>query len=81
EEWPHFAFRRRAYRNRPLWGHEMPAGAYEKVLAQLRDEGPLTATELGGAKNGGEWWDWSASKVAVERALTYGDVVCVRRTG
>ncbi|MET8557231.1 crosslink repair DNA glycosylase YcaQ family protein [Streptomyces sp. NPDC004959] len=81
EEWPHFAFRRRAYRDRPLWGHEMPPGAYEKVLAQLRDEGPLTATELGGAKNGGEWWDWSGSKVAVERALTYGDVVCVRRTG
>ena len=48
---------------------------------QLRAEGPLTATELGGAKNGGQWWDWSAAKVAVERALMYGEVVCTERRG
>ncbi|MER5494381.1 crosslink repair DNA glycosylase YcaQ family protein [Streptomyces sp. NPDC002490] len=81
EEWPHFAFRRRAYRNRPQWHHDLPDGAYERVIHQLRTEGPLTATELGGAKNGGEWWDWSASKVAVERALMHGEVVCVERRG
>jgi uncharacterized protein YcaQ len=81
EEWPHFAFRRRAYRAHPQWHHELGDGAYERVLKQLRAEGPLTATELGGAKNGGEWWDWSESKVAVERALMYGDVVCTRRRG
>ncbi|MFF7654303.1 winged helix-turn-helix domain-containing protein [Streptomyces sp. NPDC007983] len=81
EEWPHFAFRRRAYRARPHWHHELPDGTYEKVVAQLRAEGPLTATELGGAKNGGLWWDWSAVKVAVERALMYGEVVCVERRG
>ncbi|MFI1248607.1 winged helix-turn-helix domain-containing protein [Streptomyces anulatus] len=81
EEWPHFAFRRRAYRSRPHWGHDLPDGSYDTVIKQLRDEGPLTATELGGAKNGGEWWDWSASKVAVERALMYGEVVCTERRG
>jgi uncharacterized protein YcaQ len=81
EEWPHFAFRRRAYRTRPHWHHELPPGAYETVVARLRAEGPLTATELGGAKNGGPWWDWSAAKVAVERALMYGEVVCVERRG
>ncbi|CAL9511641.1 hypothetical protein SUDANB6_03658 [Streptomyces sp. enrichment culture] len=81
EEWPHFAFRRRAYRDRPHWSHELPEGAYEQVLKQLRAEGPLTATELGGAKRTGEWWDWSVSKVAVERALMYGEVVCVERRG
>ncbi|PZT72067.1 MULTISPECIES: winged helix-turn-helix domain-containing protein [unclassified Streptomyces] len=81
EEWPHFAFRRRAYRSRPQWSHDLPGGAYETVLKQLTAEGPLTATELGGAKNGGEWWDWSASKVAVERALMYGEVVCTERRG
>lgn len=81
EEWPHFAFRRRAYRAQKQWYHALPDGAYESVIKQLRAEGPLTATELGGAKNGGEWWDWSASKVAVERALMYGDVVCVERRG
>ncbi|WP_189930718.1 winged helix-turn-helix domain-containing protein [Streptomyces sulfonofaciens] len=79
EEWPHFAFRRRAYRSRPHWNHALPDGTYDQVIKQLRAEGPLTATELGGAKNGGPWWDWSAAKVAVERALMYGEVVCTRR--
>ncbi|WP_371653046.1 MULTISPECIES: winged helix-turn-helix domain-containing protein [unclassified Streptomyces] len=81
EEWPHFAFRRRAYRSRPHWHHDLPDGAYEQVIKQLRAEGPLTATDLGGAKNKGEWWDWSESKVAVERALMYGEVVCTERRG
>ncbi|CAM5373024.1 hypothetical protein SALBM217S_10289 [Streptomyces griseoloalbus] len=81
EEWPHFAFRRRAYRARPHWNHELPDGVYDQVVKQLRVEGPLTATELGGAKRTGEWWDWSGTKVAVERALMYGEVVCVERRG
>ncbi|MFE9440849.1 winged helix-turn-helix domain-containing protein [Streptomyces sp. NPDC006602] len=81
EEWPHFAFRRRAYRNRPHWNHALPDGAYDQVIKQLRTEGPLTATDLGGAKKTSEWWDWSGTKVAVERALMYGEVVCVERRG
>ncbi|GHA10728.1 winged helix-turn-helix domain-containing protein [Streptomyces echinoruber] len=81
EEWPHFAFRRHAYRSRPHWNHELPEGTYEQVVKQLRAEGPLTATELGGAKRTSEWWDWSGTKVAVERALMYGEVVCVTRRG
>ncbi|MEV7737140.1 crosslink repair DNA glycosylase YcaQ family protein [Streptomyces sp. NPDC088921] len=81
EEWPHFAFRRRAYRNRPHWNHQLPDGTYDQVIKQLRTEGPLTATELGGAKKTSEWWDWSGTKVAVERALMYGEVVCVERRG
>jgi uncharacterized protein YcaQ len=81
EEWPHFAFRRRAYRSRPHWNHPLPDGTYDQVLKQLRTEGPLTATDLGGAKKTGEWWDWSGAKVAVERALMYGEVVCVERRG
>ncbi|MFJ9814274.1 winged helix-turn-helix domain-containing protein [Streptomyces sp. NPDC101151] len=81
EEWPHFAFRRRAYRARPHWNHQLPDGAYDQVIKQLRAEGPLTATELGGAKKTNDWWDWSGTKVAVERALMYGEVVCVERRG
>ncbi|MEU1851928.1 crosslink repair DNA glycosylase YcaQ family protein [Streptomyces sp. NPDC019990] len=81
EEWPHFAFRRRAYRDRPQWNQDLPAGAYDQVIKQLHSEGPLTATELGGAKKTNDWWDWSGSKVAVERALMYGEVVCVERRG
>ncbi|MGW5233078.1 winged helix-turn-helix domain-containing protein [Streptomyces nodosus] len=81
EEWPHFAFRRRAYRARPHWNHPLPDGVYDQVVKQLRAEGPLTATDLGGAKRTSEWWDWSGTKVAVERALMYGEVVCVERRG
>ncbi|MEU9339476.1 crosslink repair DNA glycosylase YcaQ family protein [Streptomyces sp. NPDC048290] len=81
EEWPHFAFRRRAYRDRPHWNHQLPDGTYEQVIKQLQAEGPLTATELGGAKRTSDWWDWSGAKVAVERALMYGEVVCVERRG
>ncbi|MER7929937.1 crosslink repair DNA glycosylase YcaQ family protein [Streptomyces sp. NPDC096057] len=81
EEWPHFAFRRRAYRARPHWNHDLPDGTYDQVIKQLHTEGPLTSTELGGAKRTSEWWDWSGAKVAVERALMYGEVVCVERRG
>ncbi|MER7768136.1 crosslink repair DNA glycosylase YcaQ family protein [Kitasatospora sp. NPDC096140] len=80
EEWPLFAFRRRRYRDRGhLWGHQVTPEAYRLVLDRLRAEGPLTSTELGGAKKTAEWWDWSDTKIAVERALAFGDVVCTER--
>ena len=41
-------------------------------------EGPLTATELGGAKNGGRWWDWSDAEDRRGVALMDGEVVCTR---
>jgi hypothetical protein len=44
-------------------------------------DGPLTANELGGARRGGPWWDWSAVKIAVEFLLDTGEVVCTRRVG
>ena len=53
----------------------------EKVLARIRAEGPLTATQLGGAKRGGPWWDWSDVKIAAEWLLDTGEVICARRTG
>ncbi|MBV2154220.1 winged helix-turn-helix domain-containing protein [Kitasatospora sp. SUK 42] len=82
EEWPLFAFRRRRYRDRGhLWGHQVTPEAYRAVLDKLRAEGPLTSTELGGAKRTAEWWDWSDTKIAVERALAFGDVVCTERRG
>ncbi|MFI6446072.1 winged helix-turn-helix domain-containing protein [Kitasatospora sp. NPDC050543] len=80
EEWPLFAFRRRRYRDRGhLWGHQVTPRTYRQVLDKLRTEGPLTSTELGGAKKTAEWWDWSDTKIAVERALAFGDVVCTER--
>jgi len=81
EEWPHYAFRRRALRARGKRWHQSHRGTCDEVLARLRAEGPLTATQLGGAKNGGAWWDWSDTKIAVEWLLDVGDVICVRREG
>ncbi len=83
EEWPHFAFRRRVFRAKGHRWHRMEdsAGSTAMVLDRLKAEGPLTSTELGGAKNGGPWWDWSETKIAVEFLLDTGEVVCTERRG
>jgi uncharacterized protein YcaQ len=81
EHWPLFAFRRRAFRRRGRRWHRVPEDTAREVVRQLQLAGPLTATELGGAKAGGDWWDWSHTKIAVEWLLDIGEVVCVRRRG
>jgi uncharacterized protein YcaQ len=81
EEWPWFAFRRRAFRQRGIRWHEVPDGASERVLAQLRADGPLTTKELGGARKGDEWWEWSDVKIAVEWLLDIGEAVVSERRG
>ena len=81
EEWPLFAFRRRALRERGWSWQPDVVGTERQILDRLRADGPLTATDLGGAKNGGAWWDWSDVKAGVERMLALGEVVCVRRVG
>jgi uncharacterized protein len=81
EQWPLFAFRRRSFRARGQRWHKVPEGVGERVLDRLRAEGPLTSTDLGGAKRGGPWWDWSEVKVAVEWLLDIGEVVCTTRRG
>jgi uncharacterized protein YcaQ len=81
EEWPWYAFRRRALRARGKRWHQSHDSVCAEVLARLRTDGPLTATQLGGAKKGGPWWDWSDTKIAVEWLLDVGEVICVRRDG
>jgi uncharacterized protein len=81
EEWPYYAFRRRGFLARGHRWHQSHPEVCERVLARIRAEGPLTATELGGAKKGGPWWDWSDTKIAVEWLLDTGDVICARRVG
>src|SRR5579863_1812076 len=80
-DWPYYAWRRRAIAARGQRWHKVSQEACEQVLGRLRDEGPLTATQLGGAKAGGPWWDWSEVKIAAEWLLDTGRAVCVRRTG
>ncbi len=80
-DWPLFAFRRRHYRKRArVWG-EHEASSAEKVLKQITTDGPLTATELGGAKKSSQWWGWSEVKRAAEFLLASGELACVRRVG
>jgi uncharacterized protein len=79
EEWPMFAFRRRHLRARGRRWHKVSQEACDRVLSALRANGPMTVSDLGGARRGTDWWDWSDVKVAVERLLDVGDVVCARR--
>lgn len=81
QEWPWFAFRRRSYQRMGMRWHEVPRGALDVVRGRLRDDGPLTTADLGGGRAGGEWWDWSEAKIAVEWLLDVGEVVCTRRLG
>jgi uncharacterized protein len=79
EEWPMFAFRRRWFRARGQRWHKVGREACDRVLAALRENGPMTVSELGGARRSAQWWDWSEGKVAVEWLLDIGEVVCTER--
>ncbi len=81
EEWPYFEFKRGRIRARGYRWHQADdlETSCKVVLAQLRERGPLTAKELGGAKRGGPWWDWSETKIAAEWLLDVGEVVCTSR--
>ncbi|MER5320717.1 winged helix-turn-helix domain-containing protein [Streptosporangium roseum] len=80
DDWSLYAFRRRYLRARKYRWHEVPDNV-DKVLEQVRESGPITTADIGGAKNGGLWWDWSDSKIAIEWLLDIGEVVCTRRVG
>lgn len=81
ESWPMFAGRRRYFQARGIRWHEVPQSAVQEIHARLVNEGPLTTAHIGGAKQSGYWWDWSAAKVAIEWLLDVGTVVVARRTG
>ncbi|HWD95336.1 MAG TPA: crosslink repair DNA glycosylase YcaQ family protein [Acidimicrobiales bacterium] len=83
ELWPAFAHQRRVRRERGFRWHELKdhETSCASVLQRLQDEGPLTSRQLGGAKKGGVWWDWSEVKIAVEWLLDIGTVVCRERRG
>ncbi len=83
EAWPHYGFKRRmAAAKGRRWHHlEDKDRSCAEVMAKIRGEGPLTANELGGAKRGGPWWDWSEIKIAAEWLLDIGELVCRERRG
>jgi hypothetical protein len=83
EDWPLYGAQRRARIARGRRWHRLEdadkSSAY--VRDRLRAEGPLSARELGGAKKGGPWWDWSETKIAAEWLLDTGELVCRKRKG
>ncbi len=81
DSYPWFGFRRREFVARGYRWHDVPRQALKGVLKRLAAEGPLTANELGGAKAGAEWWNWSETKIAVEWLWDIGEVVVTRRVG
>ncbi len=84
ELWPHLAARRRLSARRVHPRRPPEDRAMREVLAALKTRGPLTATDLGGSRSKAPrpqnvWWHWSAEKIALERLLAIGLVVCVDR--
>jgi uncharacterized protein len=80
-QWPLFAFRRRHFLRRAKHWGEHSVAASRAVLKQVRAEGPMTATDLGGAKKTTQWWGWSEVKSAAEFLLASGQLACARRVG
>ncbi len=83
DDWPAYGFRRRALIARGHRWHRLENAdkSCSYVRDRLRSEGPLSARELGGAKRGGPWWDWTETKIAAEWLLDIGELACRRRKG
>ncbi len=83
EDWPVYGAHRRARIARGRRWHRLEDAdkSCSYVRDRLRLEGPLSARELGGAKKGGPWWDWSETKIAAEWLLDIGELVCRQRKG
>jgi uncharacterized protein YcaQ len=84
ELWPHLAAQRRLSARRIHPRRPPDERAMREVLAALKARGPLTASDLGGSRSTAPrpatvWWHWSAEKIALERLLAIGKVVCVER--
>ena len=80
-EWPWFAFRRRYHARKGCTWRDAPgAKELKRVLKLLASEGPMTVSEMGGGRLGGEWWSWSETKNALEWHLIVGDVAVTQRS-
>ena len=53
----------------------------ERVLAEVRERGPIAASDLAEERprRGGPWWDWSDTKRALEFLFWSGQVTSARR--
>lgn len=79
--WPLFAFRRRQYRAKGERWHGPPRHDLRALTDRIRVEGPITTAEVGGARSGSDWWQWSDAKVGLEWLLDIGELAVGHRQG
>jgi uncharacterized protein YcaQ len=67
-------------RNRVAGLAEEKPGYLEDMLKQVRERGPLTASDLDGAgKRSGPWWGYTTGKIAMEWYFAVGEVSVAER--
>ncbi len=84
--WWHLRRRRDAEKLKKQWRNWRRDGfesQFQTVLDQIREQGPLCASDVGaGEKRGsGGWWDWHPSKTALEYLWRSGALCVVGRDG
>ena len=79
EDWPYFSFRR-GQLGSGVWPSLVGTPVLKEIKARLK-EGPITASDVGGAREIAGWWNWSGAKRALELMYARGDVVCTTRHG
>ncbi|KRE92979.1 cytoplasmic protein [Nocardioides sp. Soil774] len=87
ELWPHMRHRMEKYRaERGKWGFTADAALEPRVLAAVRDRGPVTARDLeeefsSGPRTKEHWgWNWSDSRKVLDYLFLVGDVAIAGRT-
>jgi uncharacterized protein YcaQ len=82
EDFPLFKRRMEQLRERHWWGrkHDHDPETKERVLAALRDEGPLPTRFFEGGGGGG-MWNWKPEKRILEDLFAAGEVVVAGRDG
>jgi uncharacterized protein YcaQ len=75
-----------ARRERPLhaWVQKRlgddPEGVLERVLAEVRERGPLSSRDFEDPRHQrGTWWDWKPAKTALEILFSWGTLLVDRR--
>jgi uncharacterized protein YcaQ len=80
ELYPHFAWRRRAFRTHPWWGDIV--GRHPEVARRLRrrirEEGPIRSVEMEGEGSRG-WWDLKIAKKVATALWSSGELAIRER--
>ena len=87
ETWPLMQWRmQRAARNEEIYGSLARFGRerrsfIEEILDEVRQRGPIAASDIDGHKGSGGWWGWSEAKHAFEWLFWAGHITVSSRRG